>query len=105
ERDMFDKSLKRKWDEKAVRDYHHQVGYEEGREVGRKEGREEGREEGRKEGREERRAEGREEGAKQKKHELIINLIRQTDFDDARIASLTDTDPDVVRKVRAEISH
>ncbi len=75
ERDMFDKSLKRKWDNKVVMDYH----------------------------REEGRAKGIEEGAAQKRHELIINLIRQTDFDDAKIAALTDADPEIVRMVRAEL--
>lgn len=50
EQDMYNESLKRKWDQEAVLARKLEAGLEQGREEGMKEGREEGREEGIQEG-------------------------------------------------------
>lgn len=94
EKDMYDTDLKRKWDNKVVMAYHEDVGEKRGLEKGRKEGKKEGLEKGLKKGRKE---------AAQEKEEIVSNLIKTTEFDDARIASLTGVTIKRVQEVRTEI--
>lgn len=47
---------------------------------------------------------GIEKGAEAKSYEFVSNLISQTDFDDANIASLASVAVDFVRKVRSDLA-
>ena len=47
--------------------------------------------------------EGKLEGAEEKSYEVVSNLILKTDFDDGRIASLAGVTVDFVQKVRSEL--
>ena len=66
--------------------------------------REAGRMEGKQEGWMEGKIEGKMEGAKQKSYEFVRNLIQNTDFDDAKIASLVGVRVSLVKKVRADLN-
>ncbi|TCS85491.1 putative transposase/invertase (TIGR01784 family) [Anseongella ginsenosidimutans] len=55
------------------------------------------------EGREEGREEGLREGIQQQKHSSVLALIKQTDLDDQKIASIEGVEESFVRKVRAGI--
>ena len=50
------------------------------------------------------RREGEEKGAAQKGRQLVKNLIQDTDFDDAKIASLAVVPLSFVEKVRADLA-
>lgn len=50
------------------------------------------------------RQEGLQKGAEQERREFIYNLLKQTDFDDAMIASLTGVTVSLVKKIRAELN-
>ena len=45
----------------------------------------------------------RQQGAQQKSYEFVENLIRQTDFDDAKIASLAVVSLGLVKKIRSDL--
>ncbi|MFB5946605.1 hypothetical protein [Albibacterium profundi] len=49
------------------------------------------------------RQEGLQKGAEQERREIINNLLKQTDFDDAMIASLTGATVSLVKKTRDEL--
>ncbi len=46
---------------------------------------------------------GLQQGAEQRSQEFVKNLIQNTDFDDAKIASLAVVSVSFVRKVRADL--
>ena len=71
EKDMYDTELKRKWDNKAVMDFHEDK--------------------------------GRKEASAKKEFEFVSNLFENTEFDDARIASLAGVTPERVQEIRAEM--
>lgn len=50
------------------------------------------------------RQEGLQKGAEQERREFIYNLLKQTDFDDVMIASLTGVTVSLVKKIRAELN-
>ncbi|MFB5944687.1 hypothetical protein [Albibacterium profundi] len=50
------------------------------------------------------RQEGLQQGAEQERREIINNLLKQTDFDDAMIASLTGATESLVKKIRTELN-
>jgi len=78
EKEMYNLSLKRKWDEKAAHDH----SFGEGEKKGIKE--------------------GIKEGSMLEKRKVITNLIKR-DYDDATIASMTEYDMELVRAIRAEL--
>jgi hypothetical protein len=45
---------------------------------------------------------GIEQGIEKSKHEFVLNLVANTDFDDAKIALLANTPIDYVQKIRKE---
>lgn len=83
--------LKRKWDHKAVMDFHEDKGRKVGLEKGLKEGLEIGRKEVRK------------KAAQEKEVEFVSNMIKITEFDDARIAFLVGVTVARVQEIRTEI--
>ena len=72
---MYDTDLKRKWDNKAVIDFHEEKG----------------------------RKEGMKKASAKKEFEFVSNLIQNTDFDDARVASLAGATIKRVKEIRAEM--
>ncbi|MFB2119418.1 Rpn family recombination-promoting nuclease/putative transposase [Parapedobacter sp. 2B3] len=80
EKEMYDTSLKRKWDTAGALEY------------ARREGEEKGIEK------------GFEKGAKQKSYNVVANLIQQLGFDDAAAAGVAEVSVDFVRKVRADLA-
>ncbi|MBE8722152.1 RpnC/YadD family protein [Sphingobacterium pedocola] len=46
----------------------------------------------------------RQHGAEQKSHEFVVNLMKQTDFDDAKIASLAVVSVSLVKKIRTDLA-
>ena len=87
EKDMYDLSIKRKWDYKNTIDYVKK----EGLEKGRKEGVEEGLEK------------GRQEGIEEKTMEFISNLIRKSQMTDIEIAEIAGTEIELVKNIRGEL--
>ncbi len=84
EREMYDTSLKRKWDNKAVLDYAREEGLQKGIEQGIEKGIEQGIEKG--------------------KQEVVENLLVMGKFTIAEIANLATVSEDFVKEVHASLS-
>ena len=92
ERNMYDVSLKRRWDEYNVRETARRRGLEEGLAQGLSEGRIKGI------------MEGRMEGAEESRKEFVRNLITSFGFSDEQIAKAANVTQDFILKIREELA-
>src|SRR5690606_15890800 len=83
EKQMYDISLKRKWDQKVVLDYARQEGIEKGRQEGIEK--------------------GIEKGSEQKACEVVKNLIAELDLSDEAIVRIAGVSVDFVQMVRKSL--
>ncbi|WP_437920292.1 Rpn family recombination-promoting nuclease/putative transposase [Sphingobacterium sp. LRF_L2] len=94
ERTMYDVSLKRKWDQEAVRQY---------QEEEQKKRLEEGLEKGLQQGLEQGLQQGIEQGIEQNKHEVVRKLIHRGDWSDTDIADFAEVSLEFVQSLRVEL--
>ncbi|WP_437920254.1 PD-(D/E)XK nuclease family transposase [Sphingobacterium sp. LRF_L2] len=111
ERTMYDVSLKRKWDQEAVRQYQEEEqkkrleeGLEKGLQQGLEQGLEQGIQQGIQQGLEQGREEGREEGLEEMKYEVVKKLIHRGDWSYEDIAEFAEVSLAYVQTIRSELA-